>query len=497
MLSPNAQRLLAFGPTAIALILGAAVLVGLGRANAGRQQVARTHQAIAALEHVILRMVEAETAARGYLRGDSTSFQPYLTADSDLRAELTRLRAMTSNNPRQQRRLDTLQTIISTRLESLDSAIIPRRTVTPAQTLGAPVTRRDKAMTDSARALIATMEGEEQRLLLEQLATEVSRSRLVVVLVAVGSVFAAFLALLTNGLLQRTAATQAALAVELADKNARLREQAADLSDANEAKLRFLTAMSHEMRTPLNAIDGYAQLLQMEVRGPVNADQLTDLSRIRRNGEYVMGMINDILHFAKIGAGQIDLHISAFRLHEALAEVEALIAPQVNAKRLTYRYEPCDPNLIVQADTERVQQVITNLVTNAIKFTEPEGVIALSSQADADFVRVCVADTGRGIPAERLASIFEPFVQLERASAAAPLQGIGLGLAIARDLVVRMGGELSVESVVGHGSTFTVRLQRADVSAIGALTKGVVAPKGPSISVTLRPEPKAQDDSAK
>jgi len=148
------------------------------------------------------------------------------------------------------------------------------------------------------------------------------------------------------------------------------------------------------------------------------------------------------------------------RVAEALAAAEALIVPQVRSRGLAYSFGTCDPALAVRADREKLQQVLLNLLTNAIKFTNAGGEITVSCAKLGKRVAVSVADTGVGIPKDKLAAIFEPFVQVDSRLTRAQ-EGVGLGLAISRDLARGMGGELTAESVEGVGSTFTLTLPRA------------------------------------
>ena len=235
---------------------------------------------------------------------------------------------------------------------------------------------------------------------------------------------------------------------------------------ANRAKSDFLAVMSHELRTPLNAIGGYTQLLELGIYGAVSDAQRDTLGRITRNQTHLLRLINDVLNFAKIDAGQVEYAIGGVPLDDALAGVEALVAPQMRAKRITFSYAPPAASVVVRADRERLQQIVLNLLVNAVKFTAPGGTVAVACEAGADVARICVRDSGVGIPAERLGSIFDPFVQGDRALNR-PNEGVGLGLAISRDLARGMGGELTVESAVGEGSTFTVTLPRAGVEAHG------------------------------
>ena len=231
--------------------------------------------------------------------------------------------------------------------------------------------------------------------------------------------------------------------------------------DANAAKSQFLATMSHELRTPLNAIDGYAELLQLGIYGTISPEQAETLRRIRRSQKRLLSLINNVLNFAKLEAGQIAFDVTSVRLDEVLIGVETLVAPQVNARALQYRAKPIPRELCVLADAEKTEQILLNLLTNAIKFTEPGGTIEVSCRADEDDVSILVKDTGRGIPADRLGSIFEPFVQVDTMTAPDAMGGVGLGLAISRDLARAMSGDLEVESTAGVGSTFVLKLPRA------------------------------------
>jgi PAS domain S-box-containing protein len=226
---------------------------------------------------------------------------------------------------------------------------------------------------------------------------------------------------------------------------------------ANDVKAQFLAAMSHELRTPLNAIGGYVDLLELGIRGPVTDAQREDLERIRRNQRHLLGLINNVLNFAKIEAGHVEYRIEETRLHDILEGMFGLVAPQVHARGLTYEYQPCLPAIAVRADTEKVQQVLINLLSNAIKFTEPGGHVRLECARSGGVAAIRVVDTGIGIPAEKLEAIFEPFVQVDQNFTRVG-QGTGLGLSISRDLARAMGGDITVTSQPGGGAVFTFTL---------------------------------------
>ena len=243
------------------------------------------------------------------------------------------------------------------------------------------------------------------------------------------------------------------------------RRARAEAEAANRAKSDFLAVMSHELRTPLNAIGGYAQLLEMGIHGPVTEAQRDALARIDRSQAHLLSLINDVLNFAKIDAGQIEFHVTDVSLDELRLELEAIIAPQVGAKDQRLEMHQCGEDLVVRADRDKVRQILLNLVSNAVKFTPEGGQIVVDCARAGEMLEVRVRDTGMGIPEDRRRSIFEPFVQAGRALNRTH-EGVGLGLAISRDLARAMRGDISVESEVGRGSVFTVTLPSAPVSSM-------------------------------
>ncbi len=239
---------------------------------------------------------------------------------------------------------------------------------------------------------------------------------------------------------------------------------------ANRAKGEFLAVMSHELRTPLNAIGGYAELIELGIHGSVTEAQRTALGRIQASQRHLLGLIAAVLDYSRIEAGAVTYRLSDVPVVEAVAEAEALVAPQLRSKGLGYAWSGVPAGLSVRADREKLQQVLLNLLGNAVKFTDArdgapgriEVTCADEGGADDMLGRVLlrVHDTGVGIAAEKLASVFEPFVQADQ-RLTRPQEGVGLGLAISRDLARGMGGDLTAESTLGVGSTFTLTLPRA------------------------------------
>ncbi|HWH51000.1 MAG TPA: PAS domain S-box protein [Gemmatimonadaceae bacterium] len=226
---------------------------------------------------------------------------------------------------------------------------------------------------------------------------------------------------------------------------------------ANRAKSEFLAAMSHELRTPLNAIGGYTQLLQMQIPGPLTPDQAEHLARIQRSQQHLLGIINDILNFSRVEAGQVDYAIETFRVLDVVEGVVPMIEPQLRQRELTLHRSEDALDLAVRADRSKVEQILINLLSNAIKFTPAGGRVEVTWEDCGQTVALHVSDTGIGIQPAHLESIFAPFVQVGR-SLANPKEGTGLGLAISRDLAKAMSGDLSVQSKEGAGSTFTLTL---------------------------------------
>lgn len=513
------------GSSVVVLVFAALTYAGMARQGKIERRADRSGKIIRTLELTLSRMADAETAQRSFLlTGDDRYLVPYEAARQEAGRDLAVLDTLTRNDPPQHARLDTLGRLSRAKFEELDRTLALRRDEGLEAALAVLNSDSGTHITNEARRITDAMEETETTLLQARLDREEVYARQVRFILVGGTILAVAASLVTNLLITRYAREREATARELDSQNARLREQSLELElqnqqlheqalemeiqqqhleeqahemevqtgqlaeansalqaavrdlesersaamdarkeaeAANAAKSEFLAAMSHELRTPLNAISGYVDLLAMGIRGPVTEMQLGDLDRIRKNSHYLLALINDILNFARLEAGQVEFAPTDVEVRELLLGLEPIVGPQLKAGGVRYSCEPGPPGVRVRADYERVRQILLNLLTNAIKFTAAGGSVTVSCSSSSDVVSLSVADTGRGIESAKLERIFEPFVQVDRHLTNVTQQGVGLGLAISRDLARRMAGDITARSEVGKGSTFTLTLPRA------------------------------------
>ena len=272
-------------------------------------------------------------------------------------------------------------------------------------------------------------------------------------------------------LLLRVAATQIAVALRHTELLSRHEKAELELDAAREAaermsrvKSEFLAMMSHELRTPINAIAGYADILLNGVRGPLTEEQRIDLGRIKRSEQHLLRVIENVLGYLKLGSGRVLYEMTDVSIDDVVSTVEEIARPLVDAKSLLYSRRITHARLVARADQDKVEQILLNLISNAIKFTPSGGDIELESSARKSEVCICVRDSGVGIPPDRLQSVFEPFVQVE-STRTRSTGGTGLGLTISREFARGMNGEIFVESELGKGSAFTLVLEATGETA--------------------------------
>jgi signal transduction histidine kinase len=464
----------------IAVVLApAAIVIGLGvamlrevRAAADRDsQVDRTLELTRVLADLRARLTDVQAAERGFaLTGADRYLAPAHGAADDVGRDLQTVRGLVGEDSTRRAHADTLA-----RLANAEFALVNRAVAVHSQSaLGRALTAMDgeNAMLAIRRTVAALDRDARGRLTTLRHAAGHQRT-IALAATAGGTAAAALLALLATTMLSvlvdrrdQAVAALDARTRQLLQQTTALEAVATALRGANEAKAEFLSTMSHELRTPLTAIEGYAELMQMELHGPVTDEQREDLRRMRRAGAHLLKLVTHILDYAKLESGRIHVEAENLPIDETLRAAGAMIELQAHAKGVTYHYEPCDPARTARGDRDKVRQIVLNLLSNAVKFTDAGGSVTLACEpAPGDRnapVRIAVHDTGRGIPADRLDSIFEPFVQVGRRSDSA--EGVGLGLPISRALAYAMGGDILVTSQPGVGSTFALTLQSGATS---------------------------------
>ncbi len=254
---------------------------------------------------------------------------------------------------------------------------------------------------------------------------------------------------------QRTAELAAA-SLDLTQANMGLEATITQLDEAMRAKSEFLASMSHELRTPLNSILGFSGVLLLGLAGPLNEEQARQLTMVRNAGRHLLGLVNEVLDLAKIESGQLQPSIAPFDVGELVKRVGETVQPLGDEKDLKVTCIGPKKPVTMWSDSMRVEQVLINLLGNAVKFTD-RGSVTISAEREDDSVAFTLSDTGRGIPNEDLARVFDEFYQVTPADGGKS-SGTGLGLPVSKRLAAMLGGTISVRSQVGVGSTFSLRL---------------------------------------
>ena len=286
-----------------------------------------------------------------------------------------------------------------------------------------------------------------------------ARAQMTVLLIASGRTLGALTVGLDARSQKRFGPTEVALAEEVARRAAMALDNAAlfqEAEQANRAKSDFLTVMSHELRTPLNAIVGYTDLLQAGVPGPLTEPQVLYLERISRSSGHLLSLIEEVLTYSRLEAGRESVRREVVDLDDVVQHACALIEPLAVERGLRFRVHVPERRVRLESDARKIQQMLANLLSNAVKFTE-RGEVEIATRVEEADVAFDIRDTGIGIAPEHLEKIFEPFWQADSGTTRRA-QGTGLGLGVTRRLARLLGGDVTVRSDVGAGTTFTLRL---------------------------------------
>lgn len=452
------------------------------------QDVQRVLQIQHDIQQVHTLLAEAATGVRGYLLTAKPNFlDRYRMAENELQHTLARLRQQV-RDPYQLRLLASITVLASKKSEGL-SELTELGSQAPATTL-VPILIANKAVLDELRGHVDAMlvREEELRRDSESIAEQVDRRTMIATGVAAvtGAVGAISVMLLfSTGIVRRVrqladnaerlarsaplvpmeaasdelgqlAARMENASALLAKRSAEAEASYQEAERANLAKTAFLSRTSHELRTPLNAILGFAQLLERDVSTPAQRDSV---EHILKGGRHLLALINEVLDIARIEAGMLDIVLAPVALDDVLREAVALIGPLAAQRAIRIEAPQGQAGLYVQADHKRLLQVLLNLVSNAVKYNQAGGSVALRVRCDDARIWIEVRDSGPGIAPELQQRLFMPFERLgaERQQ----VEGTGLGLAVSRQLVRAMGGDITLDSAPGQGSTFAVALPRS------------------------------------
>jgi signal transduction histidine kinase len=428
-------------------------------------------------------LAEAESGQRGYLlTGDSSHFEPYTQARHKAAATYVQVASNLPQDLVTLAKWDRLNDLVRSRFAILEVPIQAMDTDGFYTARDSMAALPGREIMDEARSLFRELEAE----LMAQLRLEDARqdrlSKVVFIVLLVGAFLLGLISYSTARLFQSLAGEMGRLNSTLAEANADLESKSAALAASNDLLLRandeleqrraeaeranrtktdFLAAMSHELRTPLNAIIGYIDLLELGIYGPVTEKQAEIYPRVRRSSQHLLSLITDILQYAKVRAGRLQVAREAVPIAHIACEINEALPTLLDGRSLEFHPLGAVPDVFVQGDRNRIRQVLLNLISNAIKYTPNGGRVEVELQAEQSRVDFVVKDTGPGIPPEKMAAIFDPFVQLARSAGGDLNDGVGLGLPISFELATAMDGELKAYSRVGEGSVFILTLPRA------------------------------------
>ena len=441
--------------------------------------IAHTRRVINQVDALTVAIADAGSSTRGYvIAGTPGHLERYRHSQDEIQQTLSDLRILTSDNPRQQLRLGAIAAPLADTLAFYQRIIALNEGGRHAEAADMVLSPQEEALNAGLRKLLLDIKTEETGLLLRSTdGVDRSARRSTVALIG-GSLVSILILSLVFRHLNREVTTRkrselrlSQLGLQIQVANERLEKSNDELARASRLKSDFLSSMSHEFRTPLNAITGYSELLSEDATGPLSEKQRRFVGHIQRGAKHLLDLINDILDLSKIEAGRIDLQRENVVVSETLSEVVSAIRSLAIAKGIQVDSRITGPSS-VYADRLRFKQIVFNLLSNALKFTPARGSVWIESATAENMVTISVCDTGTGIPRQEHEAIFESFYQAG-ATTKGLREGTGLGLAITKRLVALHGGRIWVESETGKGSRFSFSLPAA--SSDGPRSRGKVS----------------------
>ena len=443
------------------LLVGILSFVTVRQFARATRGVDRTVEVILRVESVISMLKDAESAQRGYLITSDSAYLRSGAGRDSIPLQLAALRQLNADNQVRLARLDSLSDVVAAKLRELDEVIVTRQRVGLPAALALVRTDRGMRLMTDARRIAAAIEDQERQILRAQEQERRRTGTAALWIIALGSISAVVLIVAINRSI-RDDVEAFATVVRDATAAREEAERARSLAlSASQAKSDFLATMSHEIRTPINAVLGYSELLSLGLAGPLTDEQRRQLDRITSSTRHLLGLVNEVLDLAKVESGTMRVEVGVAEAGETVDAAIALVRPQAASRGIIVS-DRCEGHRTARyvGDEPRVRQVITNLLVNAVKFTDAGGSVAVNCEIDATpeegsglgqqkYVAIRVSDTGIGIPATQQHLIFQPFVQAggeSRTAYARQRSGAGLGLAISRQLAQLMGGDITVRS---------------------------------------------------
>lgn len=443
------------------ILLGANALIFYGTTQTLLNQehaVTHTQEVLANVNGTLATIIAAESAQRGYiLTGNQAYLNGYEGAIHAVGPNIERLGRLVADNPTQERRVATLRTLTTIQLTDLAQTITLRRAGQSAQAQALGLTDRDKATTDAIRRVLATMSATELSLLHRRTAASANASgTTTATLIAAMVVDAVLLAGILLSI-QRTLARR----TQLADERARLLLQAerarADAETAVGVRDEFLSLAAHELKTPITSVVASAQLLARHGEALTPRDRRL-IATIVAGSDRLRTLTEHLLDLSRLERGMLALDLAPLELAPLVQHAVATVEPGTSRHTLRLSVEPAP--IVVRADRVRLEQVVLNLLTNAVKYSPNGGEVAVTVTRADGRARLAVADHGVGIPAGALAHIFDRYYRATNVMSR-NYNGLGMGLYMAREVMAGHGGAITVESVEGQGSTFTLDLPLA------------------------------------